>query len=254
MKNFVILFLLILLAEKTSAAGRWDLQAHGFGRNYPIAAIVGAQAGYSHLLWGQEPTRPEDWQYGFVRPWLQAQTIGLNNRVNAEIEVFPVSILGFAAGSGSAWRGLKEYPDFDCQVIMCDGRVNRDYVRAVGLVGYKAFLLVFQNRLDRLYPSEGREYFEDSSTLIARGFDDRVRSRSSALVYRKDQRISFGLALTEQWLTSNGNRNELLSFFGQWQKGERRYLLSLGRFESSHQSPGFSGTLSFVHFFREGYR
>jgi hypothetical protein len=233
-----------------------DYQFNSAGRTYPIAAFFGGQVGWSEILWGERsPTAvgAPEWRYGYVRPNVQAQTIGLTHRLSAEVEVFPISILGFAVGSNRSIRNLEEYPDFDCKTLVCDGTVNRDHFRVTALSGVGAWAFVGSWRRDQMYTRDEREFFDDGTTLKASGRGDRSIGWVVAASWASSEMWRWGLAQNEQFLDGDGQpRNQSVLGFAQRSWGEHRLTLSAGRFESTHQSPGLTLQFGYTYLFQRG--
>ncbi len=108
----------------------WDAQAGLSLRNYPLGASVSGTVGYGYELWrsSSESGGPE-WKYGYIRPSVKLQSSGVVNGATAEVEVFPISIFGFALGQNLSGRNLKPSDDFDCLTTHCGGRLQRSYLR-----------------------------------------------------------------------------------------------------------------------------
>lgn len=132
---------------------RLDYAAGMMGRAYPPGAMFYGTLGHSWRLWGHDPVPslprigpgPSEiegsplWHYGYVRAVANVQTAFVMNRATAELEIFPISIFGFAVG-----QGIHQTPSlsqqFDCKTSSaCKGVLDRTSLRAQALVGYQKF-------------------------------------------------------------------------------------------------------------------
>ncbi len=102
-------------------------------RDYPIGGTLEWESGYNLLLYGSPgPTNPF---YGYIRPGMM---LGGQGEAQGFIDIYPLSILGVRFGSSMTFR-YYEIDPFDCEVVVCDGLVQRNFYRVRANLGY-AFL------------------------------------------------------------------------------------------------------------------
>lgn len=231
---------LLLSLFSLRAEAHWDAQSNFGFRSYPAGAMLTAQGGWSHKLWGTSHEEPGLWKYGYLRPWLQLQSIGVTSRAAAEIEVFPVSVLGFAAGSALSNRTTDRVDDFNCEWVRCDGGLSRDYLRSIAILGAGRWVLVGQARYDRFYSNDARPFREELSALVAKSGSDDLRTLGAALTYKLNENWRAGVLTSAQEFIASGSRNESLLGLGQWSDGQLRVSISAGTFVSTHQVRGLN--------------
>ncbi|MBL7716140.1 MAG: hypothetical protein JNL01_11810 [Bdellovibrionales bacterium] len=228
---------------------RLDYAAGMMGRAYPPGAMFYGTLGHSWRLWGHDPVPslprigpgPSEidgsplWHYGYVRALLNVQTAFVMNRVTAELEVFPVSILGFAVG-----QGVHQTPamsqQFDCKLdSACKGVLDRTSIRAQALVGYQKFFGLLVARKEWIRQNASAKPFTDEGLGIrgAPGRDQFV-SMNGAFGYQLDSKWVTGIQfmkarsviLSEDSLTS--------LFFVTRFSGVTSYTVAAGTFRSDH--------------------
>jgi hypothetical protein len=165
-----------------------DLKVALNGRSYPIGAQVVSSAGLGVSLWGD--TR--SWKYGFARVALNGATSVVVNRIGAEFQLFPVSILGVSAGFDSGTRNFG--PRFvNCGQYECTGRVDRLYLKGQLFAGYKKIILNFNVRSETLHSYETSKPFYDELTLLhGHSNGERLLMLNPLVLYQINSEVSVG--------------------------------------------------------------
>lgn len=255
MKTFQILAVTLALTPGFSPSARadWDYNAGFAAFSYPLAATFFGTFGYGKMLWGPNPLEwlPEngpakkfgDWKFGFVRAFGHAQTLGVSSRAWGEVQFFPVSILGIAAGYGGHYRASKN-PNYDCIIESCTGGLSRSYIRGQFVVGALGAFLIAHGRIDDFgNMASTNSFLEDTSSLFATGRKDRLKTTSMMLGYTIDPMWTVSTTWTRQQFSNGGanaaqNRQltaNVSRFSGKWNT-----TLMAGTFSSSHLKPGFT--------------
>jgi len=243
----------------TSAFAEWDYQAGLSARSVPLAAIVSGSLGYGYLLWGENPlpklppigsatNGAPVWKYGYIRPNVTAQTIGLTNRATAELEVSPISPIAFAIGQG--YHGKINYSgQFDCTLVACGSLLSRTFARAqlvLGAGGFFGGLFVRQDWIS--HTTTDRPFVEESATLLGAPGSDRLQSGTLALGYTISPKWMVGANYTIQRFDISGTSNAnafgwVNHIYNQW-----GFLLGAGSYVSTHQglSPTIIGMVQVV--------
>jgi hypothetical protein len=157
-----------LAAPVPALAEGLDLSAGAGGITQPLGASLFATAGYGKLLWGEDNlagARSDEFRYGYVRPWMGVRTSLFNNRADAGVDLFPVSILGVRAGASLSSRHI-DPSTIDCSVAACRGRVSRLFARGVLTLGYWNLFLKSWFGAERLNPSVEDRVFSDEYNAI----------------------------------------------------------------------------------------
>jgi hypothetical protein len=187
-RSFVLVFWMLLSSPVRGADFAPDLRVALNGRSYPIGAQVVASGSLGVPIWGKTDT----WKYGYARLSLNAATSVVVNRVGLEAQLFPISILGFAAGFDSGVRSF--VPRFlDCGVYECEGRVDRIYLRAQFIAAAKGLILLFNARSEVLHSyKSGRPFFDEMTLLRGRNYGESILTLNPVLLYRINPAWSAG--------------------------------------------------------------
>ncbi|MBL7713960.1 MAG: hypothetical protein JNL01_00745 [Bdellovibrionales bacterium] len=246
-RNVLFLVAGLALAPAAHATTQLDYQVGFGGISYPLGATFFGTVGYGKLLWGPNPMEwlPEngpakklgDWKFGFVRVLGNVQTIGISNRAFAEVQFFPISILGLAAGYGVHHR-LSKNPNYDCIIEQCKGGLSRSYVRGQFLAGALGAFVLLQARVDQINNStDSRPFLEETSSLFSSAAQDRLQSTSVMLGYTIDPTWTVTTSWNRQQFQNAGdagaqNRTLMVNvsrFSGKWNT-----TLGAGTYDSSH--------------------
>lgn len=120
---FSAFLLLIFLWVSPDAHGDFDLTLGGQYRSYPPSGYAAVEAGYGVLLWG---TVESPW-YGYLRPRVEAGSVGSYSAADAGFEVYPLAFFGVRAG-GESVQNDEDYRAYDCDSYVCQGRFYRTYI------------------------------------------------------------------------------------------------------------------------------
>jgi hypothetical protein len=198
------IFAAFLLSSELAWGGDWvpDLKWGLIGRSYPVGAQFIGSAGVSVPIWGDT----QKWKYGFARIALNGATSAVVNRVGAEIQLFPVSILGVSAGFDSGVRSFR--PRFvDCQNLECEGRVDRAYLRGQMFFGMKNVFLNFNVRYEGIHSYEsGRPFFDEMNLIWGRNYGETILQYNPLVLYRLNSVwMVGGISLYTRALDSGGS-------------------------------------------------
>lgn len=239
------LLLGLLLAPLLIEGRGFDSQAGVIARNYPIGARASVTGGYTATLWADDPLPDPDpevfapvpaWRYGYVRPVISLDSSYVISRGSAEVEFFPISVFGLAAGTSVASRGGFDFPDFDCERISCDGTLRKKHLRSQLVLGAGGWSFLWKNRIDWFEAgSAARPFLDDLSNLVARPGRDELRSATAALGYRLNGRWMTGLAVDLQKFSGSGSHNQGTYWILNGRSRAWRALAGAGVYRSSHQ-------------------
>lgn len=233
----------------SAAASLWDASLQASGRSYVLGAIPTLQGGYNRLLWGNGPEIREDgsraYMYGYWRVSGQVQSAIATNRIFVELELYPVSLLGFAVGSGFSSRTLNLDSVHDCVIFMCNGWLWRDYARTQFVVGAKGVFLIGWARYESFRAQEDmRAFREEGSGLIGQSRNDEMATWTAILGYTLSKDWNVGYAYSEQRFVHSRNENQTWLVLLNHLRGRGRYSIGAGEFMSSHHRPGWTVSLN----------
>lgn len=191
-QQLIIISSLILLGNPAFAREdlHTDFRVGLNGRTYPIGAQIFGSGGVAYSLWGDAST----WKYGYVRAGLNLMTSAVVNRAGIELQLFPVSIVGFTAGYDTGTRNF--IPRWlDCNVYECTGRVDRKHVRASLVAAYSGFSFLFLARYEELrgFNSSNKLVFDETTLVVGRREGENVFTINPVLLYQVGERTHLGL-------------------------------------------------------------
>lgn len=208
-----------------------DFGLIALGRLRTPAFIVEAQGGASQVLWGDPATNPI---FGYVRASGGARTSGVANGYRAQLELYPVSLLGVTVGTQGLYRSV-DAPGVDCARYECRGWVQSHYLQFRSVVGFSGNFaqILYQRDFYEDRPSLAIPLFDSVTLLPLQGTGDHARSWT-AVVGRNFAPHWAGGAL---WMHSKSPTTRAHSasaaLFARWTPAEVTYTLGIGRGNSS---------------------
>ncbi|AYF45918.1 hypothetical protein BALOs_2935 [Halobacteriovorax sp. BALOs_7] len=246
MKNKFFILVLVFLSLNSHAT--YDLHAGAGFRSYALGAAARIEGGANQELW-----RHNDQIYGFLREAAYFTTSGTINTIGGKIEFFPISILGFVAGSEQVYRSSKELDTFDCDVQVCDSDGTRSYLRVDSVLGYKKFVMINDYQRDYFdYDFKG-EVANALHTLEIQS-DDIVNIMRNIIAYQYSDKYTFGIIHFRTWSEKTKQDKTFVGFLNQFKKDKWTYDVVLGgnrdRFNRNH----FSMLLQLKYDYKKGLR
>ena len=228
-----LLFFLISLLSWA----KFDLTGGIQGRTLPaLGAELYAESGYNQLLWGKK-NEPKDILYGLIRPSVQLTSSAVINAAKAEVELFPLSIIGFSAGSQIIHSNF-DFPFFDCDIVDCDGEFRRNFVEAKMVLGAKGFIALGNYKIDTLTGNDSSKPMADWRNVIV-GNKKRDTQIEKKLLLGKvfgTQMVGF-LSENVQFIGSE-ERKESYAAVYQFRKNDTSYMIGAGAFHTSQEPMG----------------
>jgi hypothetical protein len=230
----MIIFLILFSALTSFAQSQFDLSAGVQGRSRPtIGAEAYVDSGLNKVFWG-EKNEPKDFLYGLIRPSLGVSTSAVINSAKAEIEIFPISFLGFSVGR-QYMNSNFEFPFFECKEVTCTGEFQRNYVEMKMALGLKGWILVGNYKVDTMTSPNDDEPMADWRNVIVGNPGEEVQI---------DRKLLFGkifgnklvgvLAEYTQFLGSREFKESYAAVY-QFKKNNTAYMFGAGSFYSSQQ-------------------
>lgn len=238
-----LLYIFCLMAFAPWAHSHFDLQAQAVARSYPESGIFGVTGGWNQLLWerDEDSISSTNWKYGYVRPWVQLQSIGITHRGTAEIEIFPISILGLGFGHTFSERSSSKNSTFDCDRFRCDGAIHRSYLKLSAILGAGNWAWMGNMRFDTYSTRPSEQLFVDeSSNLLGAQANESGHSSTTGLFYRLKDNLQSGLIWNEHKMIRTQNSSRMLTWITQYRQDDWKYSLGIGQFSSTHQEPGLT--------------
>ncbi|MFG1482490.1 hypothetical protein ABMA79_12810 [Halobacteriovorax sp. HFRX-2_2] len=247
MKNKFLLLCLCLITFNIQAT--YDLSATAGYRSYILGAAARVDAGISQEMW-----RYNDQIYGFIRESAYFNTSGTINSVGGRIDFFPISILGFTAGTEQVWRSSKELSTFDCETQICDADGTRSYLRVENVLAYKKLVTIndFQ-----------REFFKYSgySGIVVNALhsmeiytDDIVNVMRNIIAYQYSDTYTFGVLHFRSWAEKSKQDTAFVGFLNQFKRDKWTYDTILGVNHDRDDHDHFSVLLQVKYDYKKGLR
>lgn len=235
----LFLALLLLVSVKTFAFFERGLSAAA-GTN-PKGANINVSLAYNQLLWDKRVPNDESqfWKYGYLRPKAYYESSFYINTLNAELQIYPVSIFGGSVGTSYSDRTVKSLDLYECDQVDCKGQVRKTFYNLNLNVEYGDWIaaLVYQNTQLKA-SSEAPLLVEYSSMLL-------IPEKSSSM----DTKVAFvGYKLTEQitaaWYGTfyriESKKSEGQYFVASYKNDEYSWIVGLGAFGSDYYEKSFA--------------
>ena len=218
---------LLICAAFADYPGQLDYSVRAVGRSYSLGFLTEGTAGYSQPVWGDPASGP---MFGYVRPSAAFGTSGLTNVARADIELYPVSILGVRLGRSWTHRANK-LPGFDCKSMRCDGWVGESLVALRALAGLGNWFGAFDYEWRFFDRSEDSRPLAESFLGFALSpAGDQTRTGRGTVGYRLSPRWSVGLQGARSFALSSSGRGAMDVAFVRSQGSVWTWLVGTGRF------------------------
>lgn len=214
--------------------------------------MVSAQAGYSKQLWGKKaytkdlpkigpPRRGgRNWKFGYVRPVVNINTAGIMNQTGAELEFYPISLLGFAVG-----HSFHQRPDFstqfDCKLVSCQGTLQRTSIRTQVGLGFDRWFSTLTFRREWIQSSvKGRLFTDEGAGVIGNSGGDQLNTYNFVFGRTLSREISVGYNLLHARFVQNRNHSVTQIFFVNKIFKDFGLVVGAGSFHSDHMPIGLT--------------
>lgn len=232
-----MIYFLLLLSSLTLWA-KFDLNYGLQGRTLPgLGAELYADSGYGQLLWGKKET-PQDFLYGLVRPSVGVSTSGVINSAKAELELFPISILGFAVGR-QYMNSNFEFPFLDCDAVTCKGEYQRNYVETKMVLGYKGWIVLGNYKVDTLLSPDEDVPMADWRNVIVGEPGEEVQIDKKLMIGKLFSNKMLGVLIENTRFEGSGERKESFAGVYQVRHKDTMYMMGVGGFHTDQQPMGF---------------
>jgi hypothetical protein len=237
MNIFQFLSFGILLFSLNTFA-QFDLSAGMQGRTLPaLGAEVYADAGYSQLLWGERKAGDKNILFGLIRPSIAGSSSAVINSIKAEIEVFPISFLGFAFGRQYIHSNY-DFPFFNCDEVICQGNYTRNYVETKMALGAAGWVTLLSYRYDTLRAPNNSRPIADWRHVIVGEPGEEVQIERKALIAKMHGHHMFGVLAENVRFEGSGEFKESYAAVYQYKPEAVAYMIGAGPFRTSREPLG----------------
>lgn len=246
-QQLIILFSLFFLGNQAFAQSsvQTDYRVGLNGRTYPIGAQIVGTFGLGKSIWGDTKT----WKYGYIRGGANLMTSAVVNRAGIELQLFPISILGFTVGYDTGVRNF--IPRWlDCDLYECTGRVDRKHARLNLVAAYSGFSLLFFARYEELrgFNSSNKLVFDETTLLLGNRSGENIFTMSPALLYKVGENTHVGMvSLYSRALDTGGYSHLYGPVVSHNTSPKFNTLIGLGLNSSPVVHSGFCGFFMFQY-------
>jgi len=225
--KIIISLLFYFILSLSTAQAVYDYSSHFITRSFPIAMVLRNNIGSGFKFWqgGHKAL------YGYVRAGANIDTSLVVNTVGGQIDVFPISFLGFSAGSSRTYRNFDPV-QFDCENVECRGDVKRNFVAAkMGLAFGSVYFMAQAERFQQeLANPTGRQFADEQTSLIARAEGDEMERLTVTLGLNLSKGYSIAGHFVNQEMLENKNLSQMKLLILRKQNGPWSYVAGTGLF------------------------
>ena len=237
------LVLVGLMASSYAAHAGWSGDGLVAYRSLPQGAAVQADPGFEYRLWGAKNSAA-DFEYGYIRLAAPASTSLVVNRIGAQIEIFPISIMGLVVGQSYSSRSV-DLDTLPCDQVDCHGRLAKTYFRFHLVGAYGDLFFRPEWSIENQNFSRETVYGDEGSNLVGTTGGD-VLVKSEVLVgyaLAPDWKVAF-LAARAHMQNVKPSENKFWGVIGihDFKMFDRSFsaTAAIGRYESTFWSPGLT--------------
>ena len=225
---------MVLLRTPAQAAMEWKA---GFGgRTLPFGASGLAELSYSSLLWGE--SGPGKILYGYIKPLIRYQGVGLANRGDLAVEVHPISFINLRAGLRSRYRFLGNFDTLDCATANCTGLLTSPFATASFVLGYGSYFLSAAYGWEQLtHTDSSRRFGEEFSSLYGAPGTDTLTNLDLIAGFNINSSWSAGGIWQRFQMQTLGSSNDFKGLFGRKKWDQWSAIGGVGAYESTTKSP-----------------
>jgi hypothetical protein len=234
----IYLFWLFLNLDLWANHQAFDFSAGLQGRSLPsLGAEAYAEAGLNQLLWGKKD-QPKDVFYGLVRPSLGASTSAVINSLKGELEIFPISFLGFSLGRQMLFSNF-DFPFLDCDSIQCQGQFERNFVEGKMVLGHRGWVALGHYKVDVLTSPGDKLPMADWRNVIVGDPGEEVQIEKKLFLGKFFSNKMVGALVENVQFLGSRERKESFAAVYQVRKNQTHYMLGVGAFHTDQQPMGF---------------
>lgn len=232
-KNIFIALIFLSISSQAFIERQFSV----LGITHPQGISLGASLAYNYELW--RDSEENFWKYGFIRPKLSFDSSIMVNTFSGEVQVYPISLLGFAVGTAYTDRQTKKLKEFDCDQVDCQGTISRFYIKSSVLLGYQRFKMAYFFQRDFINTSHSDKSMAELNTFLL------IKSGTSTLD-RQTLFMGFDIGNNKDlgvlYLTGTVDQARSVNQYliMQHRRGQWKGTAGLGTFESDYVHRDFS--------------
>lgn len=188
--------------------------------------------------------------YGYLRPKLNWDTSVFVNTLNAEVQVFPVSIFGFSFGTSDTRRDPKKLREFECDIYECKGNVKRNYIKASAAIGFAGVKIAYFYQRDFMNFDQNTDrpgVVDMNNSLLINTGHSQVDKQQVFAGYGFTDKLDVGLLYMQNTAKTSPSADVLSKsqsvgqfVAGMYKMDQFKWTAGLGTYESDYMRRQFS--------------
>lgn len=229
--SFLIILLLTLLSFSQSAYSEVDYKGEALIRTYPSGAFAKGTVGKSFEMWRKKASPVT---YGFARVSTNFQTSLFVNSLAAQVDVYPISILGLYGGYSYMSREYNELKAFNCDVVICrTSQLIRKYYGFRMALAYKDLFYMGDTKWSDVEAKDLKGQFGDEQTsLIGQSGGDNALQSTHVLGLNIKKNLAIGILAKFNQMDKTNQRSQMRILFGKYEWGKYSLLAGPGLFKT----------------------
>ncbi|MBC7456821.1 MAG: hypothetical protein H7235_00985 [Bdellovibrionaceae bacterium] len=245
-----IILALMALISNLNAEAFFERQVSGAASNRPLGLVLTVGIAYNYKIWDDSETT--FWKYGYIRPKVTYDTSFLVNTAMTELQVYPVSIFGFAVGSSYAYRSVKKNEEYDCDQVSCKSELHRNYFRTNLNLGAGNFISSLSYQVEHYYISKDDNLPSlDLGTLLLLPKKNGLQEKMVAFLgYKATEFIDVGvLEMRNQVIdpsTDMKTKSEGQYIVARLKDGDFKYMGGIGTFGTDYNEKSLAAIFKVI--------
>lgn len=209
-------------------------------RSYPFGGSLEASAKYDHLLWDRRDDQTlgagPRWKYSFAQLRAAAASQGT---VEVSASYFPISFFEIFAAKSFTDRYFQN-SKFDCDVLLCKGRLWREKAGFRLSLGYEywfGLLSAVKTRAEQA--DKSRPAYDEVEYLVLNAAGDDLETGIIALG-QKTEHLAVSLLHRQSRAIQSGENNQMQAIVIRVMERPEFWTYGLGRYFSSRNDPGLT--------------
>ncbi len=247
MKMILVLFALV---SGFNAQAFFERQVSGVASSRPFGLVLTAGLAYNQKIW--DDSSETFWKYGYIRPKVAFDTSFLVNTAVAELQVYPISIFGFAVGSSYAYRSVQKNEEYDCDKLSCRSELHRNYFRANLNLGAGNFISSLNYQVEHFYISrDDNKPSVDLGTLLVLAPKNAQQEKMIAFFgYKMSEYIDVGVLEMFHQATDPATDIKMKSegqyFVARVKHEDFKYMGGVGTFGTDYKEKSFAAIFKVI--------
>ena len=232
------LFAILFFISITHANIDYGFEASA--RSYPAIGVdFNFEIGHNFTIWGSDPKPGKiNLMYGLLRTSAKLSSSAVVNGVQLMVELLPISLINISAGYNTTWINT-DFTYFDCDIINCEGRLSREFVKGKTGFALFRFFLLGEYKVERISFDNSDKNFGDYSNVVICNANNDYLEISKVTAGRGFSSFSIGgiYKKVDARISNQSSESSFLFLKKKWNKIST--TIGAGRFNSTETGNGF---------------